>query len=133
LKKVIIECTTDILSDSAYKYWTLYDISCSVITTYIQYREIATSVDAESLDENAESLGLLAAKIADSATTEALKVYKISRRCTVMLMDIVEVLNPILMEPPCESCRKAYATIKEGYETILVMQGPSNFSRRLRN
>ncbi|KAI9773678.1 MAG: hypothetical protein M1840_006952 [Geoglossum simile] len=115
LMKVTKECTTDILSNSAYKYWTLYDISCSVVTAYIQHREIANSEDADILDENAELLlGLLAAGIADSAAAEALRVYKTAgrgERCAVMLMDIVEVLNPILMEHPCEPCSTGYETI----------------------
>ena len=119
---VITECATNILSNSTYKYWTLYDISCSVVTAYIQHRaytqqqEIATAEDAESL------LGDLAAKIADLATAEALRVYRTAgqgERCAVMLMDIVEVLNPILMEHPSEVC-------KSRYETILVIQDSSN-------
>ncbi|KAI9770164.1 MAG: hypothetical protein M1839_003266 [Geoglossum umbratile] len=115
LMTVVAECTTDFHSDYTYKYWVLYDISCSVVTAYIQHREIALSGAEELLDENAEILlGNLAAKIAESVITEAVKVYKspgTGERCTVLLMDIVEVLNPILKEQRHDACKSVYENI----------------------
>ncbi|KAH0536833.1 hypothetical protein FGG08_006331 [Glutinoglossum americanum] len=127
LLRVATECAADFLNDTSFKYWTLYDISCSVVAAYIQHRAAAedavsedaifddhTSEDAAGGDdasETAKLLGTLAAKIADNAIAEALRVYGMSgggERSAVLLMDIIEVLNPILVVHPNLSCQVGY-------------------------
>ena len=117
------ECTTEFPTDYIYKYWTLYDISCSIVAAYIQYRALiaqpATSEDEEYPDENTEELlGTLSAKIAHLVVAEALRLHRmhgVNEGYTVLLMDIIEVLHPVLADHPDQQCR-------EGYETILVMR-----------
>ncbi|KAH0565447.1 hypothetical protein GP486_001164 [Trichoglossum hirsutum] len=142
LMNVVNECTTDFFHDSHYKYWTLYDISCSVVAAYTQHRSTADdaasedalsdefpSEDMTSMDNANEAgrlLGLLAAKIADSVIAEARRV-RMSRggdQCVVLLMDIVEVLNPVLAIHSGQSHQA-------GYEELLVLKASTVVSPTL--
>jgi hypothetical protein len=133
---VVNECTVDFTNDSAYKYWTLYDISCSVVAAYIQHRAAAEDVSEEALfeglvsedtasgedsSEAARLLGILADKIAGNVIKEALRVraFPGGERLVVLLVDIIEVLNPILAVHPSSPCQA-------GYEELLVLRKPRN-------
>jgi hypothetical protein len=146
---VVNECAIDFIHDSSYKYWTLYDISCSVVAAYTQHRSTiddAASEDAlfdgfpgeemtsmDDVNEAARLLGDLAAKIADSVISEARRVW-LSRggdRYAVLLMDIVEVLNPILAVHPSPSCRGGYEEfLVLQHPTVIVLPTPSNMTNR---
>jgi hypothetical protein len=91
------ECTTNFVNDPINKYWTLYDISSSIIAAYIQFK----AVEKKKTDMTAQYFGGLATKIADFVMEQASAVSRLSgdfENCLVLLTDIIEVLSPILAD-----------------------------------
>jgi hypothetical protein len=111
---VVKECTIDFDSASSDKYWTLYDISWSVVASYIQFWAIKKDMVMAP-----PYFALVAMDIAVHAMDEARRVLRLSedvRKCAVLLLDIAAVLSPILLD--LKSGVKP--DWKANYEKILV-------------
>jgi hypothetical protein len=109
LTEVARGCTTDFISDPTGKYWTLYDISWSIVAAFIQCHATGENVEEYNF-------GTLATDIANLAMQEARKMLHYTKEWVPLLVDIIEVLSPILAanvggdRPPW----------KDAYEIILV-------------
>ena len=111
---VVKECTTFFDSAPSVKYWTLYDISWSVVASYIQFWAIKKDVVKAP-----PYFASVAMRIAAPAMDEARRLLKLPedvRKCAVLLLDIAAVLSPILLD--LEGGAKS--AWEEKYETILV-------------
>ncbi|KAI9853561.1 MAG: hypothetical protein M1813_002067 [Trichoglossum hirsutum] len=129
--EVVTECTTSFNSDPTNKYWTLYDISWSVVASYVQFWAMAGKhVDKPPAYPASAAVDIekIAMDIAEPAMGEAFRLAKPTmdeasrlelsedvKKPLALLLDIVEVLSPILLNPE----DGGGSTWKASYEKIL--------------
>lgn len=99
LKTVARDYILDFANDPMRKYWTLYDISSSIVAAFVQY--LANNPNSV-LSKQGHEIATLASSIANyaikgiSSTFEGSKMSEDGNERILLLADIVGILYPIL-------------------------------------